>query len=241
VIRCEESDRIAEIVISRPPTNALSITDLRTLKELFDAIGADVSVSVILIRSDGAGFSSGIDYKEFQSPYGRELLLDSGLACRALFSAIRACHVPVVAAIHGYCCGAGVALAANCDLIVAAEGSRFVLPQESWSISHFARLIPPMRLRRAALSCEPVPAEELAYTGVIHRLVTEHALIGEARDVARALCGQSRETLVASKSRLNVIDSYDADDRFWAEQAFVLESTASELGGRVNHGRSHAP
>jgi enoyl-CoA hydratase len=152
------------------------------------------------------------------------------LACRATCVALRACSIPVIAAVHGYCCGAGIALVASCDLVVAAEGTQFALPEQSWSMSHLARLVPPMRLRRAALSCEEIAVTELADYGAIHRLVTPDALAGEARALAEVLCGQSREALAASKLRLNLIDPYDADRMFWAEQAVVFESTAGELG-----------
>jgi enoyl-CoA hydratase len=158
-------------------------------------------------------------------------LLDSGLACRATFAAVRDCGIPVIASVHGYCCGAGVALAASCDLIVAADDTRFALPEESWSMSHLARLVPPMRLRRAALTCEEISAQELDSYGAIHRLVPRAALIEETRAVAQALRGQPRTTLAACKSRLNLIDPYDADRMFWAEQAVVFESTAGQLGG----------
>jgi enoyl-CoA hydratase len=231
MIRCEVNGPVAEIVMFRPPTNALSIRDLRVLQELVRSLDEDLAISVVAIRSEGAGFSSGIDYKEFQSPDGRELLLDSGLACRATFAAVRACSIPVIAAVHGYCCGAAVALVASCDLIVAGDGTRFVLPEQSWSMSHLARLVPPMRLRRAALSCEEIPAHELAAYGGIHRLVPAEDLVTETRLVAEALCAQPRDALTACKNRLNLIDPYDADRMFWAEQAVVFESTAGELGG----------
>jgi enoyl-CoA hydratase len=206
MIRCELRDGVAEIIIFRPPTNALSIDDLGLLQAFAQSVSGSDAVSVAVIRSEGAGFSSGIDFKEFQSPDGRELLLDSGLACRATFAALRECNIPVIASVHGYCCGAGVALAASCDLIVAAEGTRFALPEESWSLSHLARLVPPMRLRRAALTCEEISAEELKSYGAIHRLIPRAALVDETRAVAQALRGQARSTLAACKSRLNLID-----------------------------------
>jgi enoyl-CoA hydratase len=231
MIRCEVNGAVAELVIFRPPTNALSIRDLHVLHDLVVSLDDDPVVSVAIVRSEGAGFSSGIDFKEFQTPDGRELLLDSGLACRSAFAALRACSIPIIAAVHGFCCGAGVALVASCDLIVAGEGTRFALPEESWSIAHLARLVPPMRLRRAALSCEAIPAEELVQYGAIHRLVPAEALVQEAREVADTLCDQPRSTLAACKKRLNLVDPFDADRMFWSEQAVVFESTVGTLGG----------
>jgi enoyl-CoA hydratase len=241
VIRCELSGHVAEVVMSRPPTNALTIADLHVLRDVFRDLSDDESVSAVVLRADGAGFSSGIDFKEIQSPRGRELLLDSGLACREAFLAIRTCAVPVVVGVHGYCRGAGVALVASSDIAVATTDARFALPEGSWSIAHFARMLPPMRLRQVTLACEPVEADELLTYGSIHSVVEPGSLVQETRMVARALCGQRRVNLVAAKARLNLVDPFDSDPIFWAEQALVLEASVQDLGSaRDTIGQSDA-
>lgn len=235
VITCDISAPIAEIVVSKPPTNALSVADLHTLREMFQALSADESISVVVLRADGPGFSSGIDYKEFQTPFGRELLLDSGLACRDTVAAVRACAVPVVVAVQGYCRGAGVALVAGCDVVLAADDATFALPDGAWSVAHFARMLPPMKLRQAVLACEVVPAETLTAYGSVHHLVPPRELIREARAVAHTLSGQGRRNLAAAKARLNLIDPFDADAMFWHEQAQVLASSVADLTSRQLH------
>ncbi len=38
-------------------------------------------------------------------------------------------QVPIIAAVHGYCLGAGILLAAACDFVVAGEGATFGFPE----------------------------------------------------------------------------------------------------------------
>lgn len=232
MISCELSNRVAEITMSKPPTNALTIADLRSLRDLVGGLSSDGSLSAVLLRAEGSGFSSGIDYKEIQSPRGRELLLDSGLACREVFAALRSCAVPVVAAVHGYCRGAGVSLVASCDIVVATADATFGLPEGSWSISHFARMLPPMRLRQAALTGQPVTAGELRSYGSVHSVVEPALLVQESRRMARELTDQRREMLVAAKARLNLVEPVDPDPVFWAEQALVFQACADDLGAQ---------
>jgi len=228
-MRSDRSEGIAEIVLRRPPANALTIADLRTLRDMVQACSHDDSVHAVVIRADGAGFSAGIDYKELQAANGRELLLDSGLACRQALTAIATCAVPVIVAVHGYCRGLGVALAAAADLVIASSDAHFGLPEGSWSAAYFARMVPPMRLRQLVLTGESVPAAELAGYGAVYQVVEPDQLVAVTRDVAERLGSQRRGVLVAAKARLNLVDPIEADAAFWSEQAVVFDATAGEV------------
>jgi enoyl-CoA hydratase len=229
VIRNDRSDGIAEIVLRRPPANALTIADLRNLAAMIESSSADDSVRAVIIRADGAGFSAGIDYKELQSPNGRELLVDSGLACRHALSAIARCTVPVIVAVQGYCRGIGVALAAAADLVIASSDAHFALPEGSWSVAYFARMLPPMRLRQLVLTGDRIEAAELAGYGALYRVVEPDQLRTVAREVAESLRSQPRGALTAAKARLNIVDPIEAGAAFWQEQGIVFDTTAVEL------------
>jgi len=232
VISCEFVDGLAEVVIHTPPVNALTIADAQALRDLFRTITAGSEAGVVILRAEGRGFSAGIDYKEIQTPRFQEMLLGSGVACREAFAAITSCPLPVVAAVHGYCMGAGIALVASCDLVVAADDAHFALPEEAWSIAYLARLVPPMKLRQMALTCEQLDAEELRRFGSVYRVVERGALVQEARTVAAALRGQRPGALVATKAKLNAVDSYQVDRAFWDEQgvAHAARLQAAQAG-----------
>lgn len=221
MISCEFHDGRAEVVINTPPVNALSIADGWALRDLFGALSASGEASVVLVRAEGRGFSAGIDYKELQAQQTSELLFESARACRAAFSAISACRLPVIAAVHGHCMGAGIGVVASCDLVVAAEDARFGLPEGAWSIAYLARLVPRGKLRQMALTCEQASAQELLQYGAVYRVVDRADLLRRARAVAGALGGQRRETLLATKAKLNALDRDETDGAFWLEHGLT--------------------
>jgi enoyl-CoA hydratase len=224
-------DGLAEVVIATPPVNALSIADARALRDLFRTVGDSGEVDAVLLSAAGRGFGAGIDYKEMQSARSGELLLESGRACREALAAITACPVPVVVAVHGFCMGIGAAIVASCDLVVAADDAYFALPEGAWSIAYLSRMVPPMKLRQMALTGGRIDADEMRQYGSVYRVVARPALLTEARGVAKELCGQSREALVATKSKLSAIERSELDRAFWEEQS-LMYGKQSPAGGQ---------
>src|SRR5690606_21678934 len=99
------------------------------LAEACETAGEDPEVRVLVVRgAGGQAFSAGTDIGLFaEVPDGR-----AGEAYEARMTAmldvLAAVPVPVVAAIRGYCAGAGLAIAAACDLRVAGRSARFGIP-----------------------------------------------------------------------------------------------------------------
>src|SRR5262245_16824141 len=115
---------VAEVVIARPPVNALDAAGWSTLATTLGQLGADPAVHVVVLRADGRGFSAGVDIKELDGK-GADALIAVNRACFAAFAAVYECAVPVIAAVHGFCLGGGIGLCGNADLIVAADDASF--------------------------------------------------------------------------------------------------------------------
>lgn len=77
------------------------------------AAGRDPEVGAVVLRAEGRGFNAGVDIKEMQSTDGHTALVGANRGCFAAFAAVYDCEVPVVAAVHGFCLGGGVGLAAT--------------------------------------------------------------------------------------------------------------------------------
>src|SRR5690242_4055442 len=118
-IKVETTDGIGEVIVDRPPVNALDIASWFELADTITSTGMDSEIHVVILSARGRGFNAGIDIKEIQQHVGHQALIDVNRACHAAFKAIYECHVPVVAAVHGYCLGGGIGLVGNADLIVA--------------------------------------------------------------------------------------------------------------------------
>lgn len=123
--------RVAHVAIDRPDKlNSLSSEVLRALTDLFNGLGADLHLRAIVLTGAGPkAFVGGADVEEMAGLGGpaeaRAFIERVHAACRA----IRAAPVPVIARVNGWCLGAGLEIAAACDLRIAADAARFAMPE----------------------------------------------------------------------------------------------------------------
>ena len=220
-------DGIAEIVVDFPPVNAIPVQGWFDLAETVTAAGNDPSVRAVVLRAEGRGFNAGVDIKEMQRTEGFDALLGANRGCWESFRAVYECRVPVVTAVHGYCVGGGIGLAGNSDILIAAKGTQFALPEVDrgalGAATHLARLVPPLKMRAMVLTCEPATAEELHAWGSVHALVELEALADEARRVARTFTNKIPRVVRAAKECLNNIDPVDVNRSYRFEQGFTFE------------------
>lgn len=125
-IRIEDGDRIRRIVIDRPgKANALTAAMMHALA---DAVRGGSHAAMILLEGRSErGFSAGADIAEFLQ--GGENLQRQEEGLKDIVSVCVESPRPIVAAIHGRTLGAGVLLAALCDLVIAADNLMFGLPE----------------------------------------------------------------------------------------------------------------
>jgi 2-oxoglutaroyl-CoA hydrolase len=114
-----------DIVLDRPPLNVIAMAQRDQLRTAFEALDADPSQRVIVVRAVGEHFSSGGEIRGFLEASPEHV---SRLAWN--IAAPARCAKPVVAATRGYCFGVGFELALACDFRIAAESSLFALPEQ---------------------------------------------------------------------------------------------------------------
>lgn len=139
-------EHTATVTLSNPGRlNAMTRAMWRALRTEFEALSADGTLRVVLVRGEGAAFCAGGDISEYPA---FRFAPDSLRAFHedevwAALAAILACPVPVVAQIAGPCMGAGIEIASCCDIRLAGESAKFGAP--------IAKLGFPMAPREAAL------------------------------------------------------------------------------------------
>ena len=148
-IEVRSSGGVAEIVIDYPPVNAIPVQGWFDLAHAVTAAGDDPDLRVVVLAAEGRGFCAGVDIKEMQRTPGHEALVGANRGCFAAFAAVYDCAVPVIVAVQGFCLGGGVGLAGNADIVVAAQGATFGLPEVDrgalGAATHLARLVPSTR------------------------------------------------------------------------------------------------
>ena len=158
----------------------LNTLDSRLLTELAETIEALAHrpglVAMILAGAGDRAFIGGASIDEMaglDGPGPRAFILRIHRCC----DAIRHLPAPVIARIRGYTLGAGLEIAAACDIRVAAEGARFGMPEVKVGIPSVveAALLPGLigwgRTRELLLFGETIDAGRAAAWGLIQRLV----------------------------------------------------------------------
>ena len=180
-----------------------------------------------MLRAEGKGFNAGVDIKEMQATEGFDALLGANRGCYAAFKAVYECEVPVIAAVHDFCLGGGIGLVGNADIIVAAEGTRFGLPEVDQgalaAATHLARLVPQHRMREMVYTAEAIDVSLLAAWGSVSRVVPHHELRATAMEVAARICAKRRTVIRRAKESLNGIDPVDVNRSYRFEQGFTFE------------------
>ena len=218
---------IAVVTMDNPPVNALNIADTYRLAEIFRSFKHDSNVRTAILTAVGRGFNAGVDIKEMQAMEGFDGVLGTGDACYEAFGAVYDCAVPVIAAVQDFCLGLGIGLAGNCDLVVAAEGVKFSMPEVDngalGAATHTARLVPEKVMRWMMYSCEPVAAEDLHRWGTVLSVVPGDQLMDEARRVAGVIASKPPGVIRKAKWSINGIDPVDVHRSYRFEQGFTYE------------------
>jgi enoyl-CoA hydratase len=226
---------IAEVVVDRPPVNALAIADWLAIADALVAHGRDPRVRAVILAAHGRGWNAGVDIKELHAaPDKHAALVAVNRACAAAFAAVYECEVPVIAAVHGFCLGGGIGLAGNADVIVASDDATFGLPEVDrgalGAATHLARLVPQHLMRAMVYTGRKLPAAELARFGGILEVVPRDRLRDAARAIAAEIAAKPPIAIRAAKQSLNGIDPVDVRRSYRYEQGFTFELTLVGVG-----------
>ena len=132
-IACAEISGVGEVafitVDNRAKLNCLCTSHLVSLRKAFEGVSARPKLRAAVLTGAGEkAFIGGADLDElgaFCADSGRLFITRLHKVCKA----IRDCPVPVIARINGYCLGAGLEVAASCDMRVATDTAIFGMPE----------------------------------------------------------------------------------------------------------------
>jgi enoyl-CoA hydratase/carnithine racemase len=185
-IHVEKEGALGWIVIDHPERrNAISLSMWEALSAAAARLDADDEVRVVILR--GAG----------------EVAFVAG--ARA-FGALAAIGKPVIAMIHGFCVGGGMATALSADLRYAAEDAVFAIPAARLGLGYHAggiealqALVGPSAAKEIFFTARRYPAEEALALGLLNRVFPKGELEAGVRETAAAIAANAPLTLHSVK------------------------------------------
>jgi enoyl-CoA hydratase/carnithine racemase len=225
-IRVEVEEFVATVTLDRPPANALDAATYAAITTAFDDLGEREDVRVAVLTGAGAIFCGGVDLK---ARWGRHpgALWEANRAARESFHSVLECKVPVLAALNGPALGAGLALAASCDILVASQSGSLGLPEIDVGLlgggRHAQRLFGHSRSRRMMFTGLRIGGAELAELGVVEACVAPEALMETVYELAREIARKSPVAIRLAKESLNAIESMSLRDGYRHEQNVTAE------------------
>jgi 2-(1,2-epoxy-1,2-dihydrophenyl)acetyl-CoA isomerase len=245
-------DRVSWITLNRPEVrNAMTPDQRERVISLLDEASASLDVGAVVLGATGEGFCTGADLRagrDRQPPPKPEgapdrIVGDASRMIRRgaqrLVSAVLDCEKPVVAAVNGTAAGIGAHLAFACDLVVAAEGVRFIevfvrrgISPDGGGAYLLPRIVGLQRAKELVFFGDDLHAEDAARIGLVNRVVPKDQLEQTAGDLARRLASGPTKAIGMAKWLLN--RSLDSDRRTafdeeaWAQEVVVSTADAGE-------------
>ena len=221
---------VAELVINRPPVNALNAAGWYGLAAEIERLGNQSEVRVIIIRAEGKGFCAGVDIKELAANSG--LIVDVNAGNYATFKAVHRNKVPVIAAVHGFVLGGGIGICGAADIIIAADTASFGLPEidrgAMGGAAHMQRMFGVQKTRYLFYTGEMMGAQEAYRLGAVERVVSEVELRDAALAVANKIAEKSPDMVRIAKEALQGIEDGNLEDKYRWEQGFTLQAYMSK-------------
>jgi enoyl-CoA hydratase len=208
----QHEDDLALLLINNPRRrNALSAQVLAQLRGALSQASVDDNVGAVVIGSAIEGvFAAGGDIRELHALDESTDGLRFAQNAQAVFDAIETLSKPVVAAIDGYCLGAGVELVLAADIRIVSDRAVLASPQVGLGITpglgggqRMLRLCGPGSARRLILTAERVDAQEALRLGLVESIVPSAELWKSATATARRLARQPRSATAMAKRLIN--------------------------------------
>ena len=164
---------VAVVTMNNPPVNAQGQKFHNDMMSAMDEISDRDDIRVAVLTGAGKCFSAGADLKAKAERTGAPgEAWEHNRHARECFHAIVECRKPIIGAINGPALGAGLAIAASCDILVASEDASLGLPEICRSARpHAMRLFGHSKTRRMMLTGERISGSKLSLLGILEACV----------------------------------------------------------------------
>jgi enoyl-CoA hydratase len=221
--KVDKQDSIATVWLNRPEKkNAMGKAAWEELPVIFGELSMNPEIRAIILAGRGDAFSAGIDLVEMvpalpelqnrdQSGATKWRLLPRIKELQQAISSVERCRKPVIAAIHGFCLGAGLDLATACDIRIASQQAVFSVKEAAVGFVADVGVLQRLPLivgqgvaREMAFSAKTISAERALAVNLINAIhESSESLYAAAIALAAEIIRNSPLAVEAAKDVLN--------------------------------------
>tara|TARA_R110000782_G_scaffold78276_8_gene155383 strand:+ start:38022 stop:38801 length:780 start_codon:yes stop_codon:yes gene_type:complete len=219
--------------LNRPERrNALATSVLMEIASALEAADADDTLRAVVMTGNEKVFAAGADLNELMQSGSDDPVETPRFKA---WASIRAFSKPLIAAVEGWCLGAGAELMMCADIVVAGDGAKIGQPETNLGIipgaggtATLPRIVGRALAMKMVLTGEPVSATEALNAGLVSQVTeTGHAL-SEALALAEKLAGRAPLALRAAKASIRDADMLDETAHIVAERERFIALLSSE-------------
>jgi len=197
--------------------NAVSLEMWQGLADALSAFEADEEVRVVVLHgAGGKSFAAGADISEFeQHRANAQQKVEYARIASGGQRGLAGLSKPLVAMVHGFCIGGGLAIALNADVRFATPGSKFGIPAAKLGLGYeyaglaaLARLVGPSTARDMLFSARMLEADEALRRGLVNFVVEEAQLEAQVRDYTQRIAANAPLTVHAAKAAMRLFERY---------------------------------
>jgi enoyl-CoA hydratase len=241
-----QADGVLVVTLNRPKArNAANRALAEGVAAAMDELDANDDLRVAILTGAGGTFCSGMDLKAFvtgEMPH----IAGRGFAGLTESSPKK----PLIAAVEGYALAGGLELAISCDLIVAADDSKFGIPEAKRGLAAAAgglvklpRQIPPRLAMELALTGDFISAQRALEMGLINQVVPAGTALDAAKALAAKIAANGPLAVAASKQVIVQQQDWSSDEMFRKQGEIVTPIFTSEdaIEGATAFAEKRAP
>ena len=206
VLLFETRGPVAILTLNRPDQlNALNAELSEAYLEALERVRRDDALRVAVINGSGRAFCAGADLKSrAQSDAAGGDNFYAALRTESQYTALF--EKPLIAAVHGFCLAGGLELALTADIRVAAEGTRFGMPEITRGFfpggggpQRLPRMVPQAFALEMLMTGDHYQAEQMLGWGLVNRIVPQEQLMDEALALADRIASHAPLAMRAMK------------------------------------------
>lgn len=219
LVTTSKSDGICTVKINRPDKlNAMNMDVAKELVNIFENLGKDDTVKVIILTGEGdKAFSAGADI-EYMSKISPDESEEYAKLGQLVTATVENVNQPTIAAINGFALGGGCELAMSCDIRIAADTAKMGQPEVTIGIppgwggtQRLMRIVGIAKAKEMVYTGKMIKAEEAREIGLVNQVVELSTLMDETMKMAKTIAGNSAIAVRMSKAAINKGRNADLD------------------------------